>query len=202
MGGADASPARRYAGLRALAALVHAIPEAVGEMSWADGGPPVTVGRAAGRDMCPCHLRAAVSDVHWTGSTARLSGQFGRRGEPEARVVGTDAFQDLGAGVYRFGLPGRVFAVFATTLDPVAAQVAALGAATLPAPLRAGGMSSRPSLSLGGLDVGVLGDELMGVSLVWVCHSHDAPETTAVLLLDTAPALAGACASAEAELDR
>lgn len=202
MGDAEVPPLRRFAGLRALAALVHAFPQATGELSWADGGPPVVVGRAAGRDLCPCHLRAAVSEAHWTGSTARLSGQFGRHGEPVARVVCAGGWEDLGAGVYRFGLPDRVFAVFATTLDPLAAGTAARGATTLPSPLGVGAPRSAERMSLGGLDVGVLGDELMGVSLVWVSHPRDAAVAAAALLLDATLALAGACAVAEAEAGR
>lgn len=110
--------------------------------------------------------------------------------------------EHLGVGIYRFTRPCQVLTVFATTLEPAIAKPTAMGAATLPYALRTGPGGRRAGTDRIDMEVGLFGDTLMGVSLLWLGHPPTSGVDNPRLALDVAVAvaMAGACASAEAEL--
>lgn len=198
VGGLTPLPSPPFVSLRTLATFVHSVPGALGELSWADGSPPVEVG-ACGRRVHPCHLRTAVAHAVAERCCDALSRHFGREGEPSARLVPGRMCEDLGVGIYRFTRPCQVLTVFATTLEPAVAKPTAMGAATLPAALRTGVTGRRAGAARIDLEVGLFGDHLMGVSLLWLGYPPTSGVDTPRLAFDAAVAMAGACASAEAE---
>lgn len=130
----------------------------------------------------PCHLRAAVGHALAGTTVAGCLFAFDRPGQPTARLLPSSFCHPLGLGIYRIVLPCQVMIVFASTLG-----AAAVGEAASAAKPELAGMGT------GGLDIGVLSDELTAVNLVSLRQPRNDREDTGPLLLDAALVLAGAC---------
>jgi hypothetical protein len=152
--------------LRLAAALAHTVPDAVLELTYADG-TVISVAFGPGADLDPCSLRSLVGSA--------IASPSNRWTDQVVAIVFAGSFTPVGGGVYRRrGEQGRE-CLFATTLCPYAVQ-RALAGCEVPIP------SDR-------IDVSVRCDAALGVSVGVV----RVPESDLAYLEDVAVRAQAAC---------